>query len=271
MMETAKANKQSAIAEQGEAARARGWMRSDAQWVAIVFSSYPVPSLFSPVLLRKLENGCHNSDRTLLEPPSPDRNRRHRYLARPDDASFRLSLSPASAKSPLRSHPLDLLPSCHSHFPPRSAGFFATQRISLLSRRLPCSVLLPSPPRGPPATPIPAPPTPAHLLSPFPTFGTLLSPSREPPATNQGMMIRSADGIQIGGKAGHTFKFICLCINNQSSKSLQMLKKTNSLFAADCRRLSHLFFCRALQMWSADCRRFDSEKTNSTLGEAAWQ
>ncbi|KAL4584965.1 hypothetical protein LXL04_009578 [Taraxacum kok-saghyz] len=44
------------------------------------------------------------------------------------------------------------------------------------------------------------------------------------------------------------------------------VKKTNSLLSADCRRLSHLFFCRGLQMWSADCRRFASEKTNSTLG-----
>ncbi|KAL4587613.1 hypothetical protein LXL04_000485 [Taraxacum kok-saghyz] len=34
------------------------------------------------------------------------------------------------------------------------------------------------------------------------------------------------------------------------------------LLAADCRRLDHLFFCRALQMWSADCRCFGSEKTN---------
>ncbi|KAL4591700.1 hypothetical protein LXL04_004671 [Taraxacum kok-saghyz] len=32
---------------------------------------------------------------------------------------------------------------------------------------------------------------------------------------------------------------------------------------SNCRRLSHFFFCRALQMWSADCRRFDSEKTNT--------
>ncbi|KAL4556258.1 hypothetical protein LXL04_038904 [Taraxacum kok-saghyz] len=45
------------------------------------------------------------------------------------------------------------------------------------------------------------------------------------------------------------------------------IKKTNSLFAADCRRLGHLFFYRALQMWSADCRCFVSEKTNSTLDD----
>ncbi|KAL4561644.1 hypothetical protein LXL04_033814 [Taraxacum kok-saghyz] len=43
------------------------------------------------------------------------------------------------------------------------------------------------------------------------------------------------------------------------------VEKTNSLLAADCRRLDHLFFCRALQMWSADRRRFHSEKTNRTL------
>ncbi|KAL4566660.1 hypothetical protein LXL04_030780 [Taraxacum kok-saghyz] len=43
------------------------------------------------------------------------------------------------------------------------------------------------------------------------------------------------------------------------------VKKTNSLLRTDCRRLDHLFFRRALQMWSADCRRFDSEKTNRTL------
>ncbi|MFS7968565.1 hypothetical protein Hanom_Chr09g00799031 [Helianthus anomalus] len=31
------------------------------------------------------------------------------------------------------------------------------------------------------------------------------------------------------------------------------------------RGLVHLFCYRCLQMWSADCRRFTSEKTNSTL------
>ncbi|KAJ0470616.1 hypothetical protein HanIR_Chr14g0720651 [Helianthus annuus] len=46
--------------------------------------------------------------------------------------------------------------------------------------------------------------------------------------------------------------------------SLQKLKKTNSLLFADCRGLVHLFCYRCLQMWSADCRRFTSEKTNST-------
>ncbi|MFS7962518.1 hypothetical protein Hanom_Chr08g00727551 [Helianthus anomalus] len=40
--------------------------------------------------------------------------------------------------------------------------------------------------------------------------------------------------------------------------------KTISLLLADCRALVHLFSCRCLQMWSADCRRFTSEKTNST-------
>ncbi|KAJ0770583.1 hypothetical protein HanPI659440_Chr07g0259281 [Helianthus annuus] len=39
----------------------------------------------------------------------------------------------------------------------------------------------------------------------------------------------------------------------------------NSLLVADCRGLVHLFYYRYLQMWSADCRRFTSEKTNSTL------
>ncbi|KAJ0442747.1 hypothetical protein HanIR_Chr16g0812881 [Helianthus annuus] len=33
----------------------------------------------------------------------------------------------------------------------------------------------------------------------------------------------------------------------------------------DCRGLVHLFWFRCLQMWSADCRHFTSEKTNSTL------
>ncbi|MFS8024238.1 hypothetical protein Hanom_Chr16g01460851 [Helianthus anomalus] len=33
----------------------------------------------------------------------------------------------------------------------------------------------------------------------------------------------------------------------------------------DCRGLVHLFCYRCLQMWPADCRRFTSEKTNSTL------
>ncbi|KAL4562191.1 hypothetical protein LXL04_034389 [Taraxacum kok-saghyz] len=32
----------------------------------------------------------------------------------------------------------------------------------------------------------------------------------------------------------------------------------------NCRRLVHLFCCRGLQMWSADCRCFGFEKTNST-------
>ncbi|MFS7935820.1 putative transcription factor interactor and regulator CCHC(Zn) family [Helianthus anomalus] len=42
------------------------------------------------------------------------------------------------------------------------------------------------------------------------------------------------------------------------------VKKTNSLLVADCRGLVHLFCYRCLQMWSADCRHFTSEKTNST-------
>ncbi|KAJ0511749.1 hypothetical protein HanIR_Chr11g0555561 [Helianthus annuus] len=33
----------------------------------------------------------------------------------------------------------------------------------------------------------------------------------------------------------------------------------------DCRCLVHLFCYRCLQMWSADCRRFTSGKTNNTL------
>ncbi|KAL4587443.1 hypothetical protein LXL04_000314 [Taraxacum kok-saghyz] len=90
----------------------------------------------------KLENGCHNSDRTLLEPPSPDRNRRHRYLARPDDASFCLSLSPASAKSPLRSHPLDLLPSYHDFAQPLSSPFSQFLRYSTDFSAQPSSPLL---------------------------------------------------------------------------------------------------------------------------------
>ncbi|MFS7994810.1 hypothetical protein Hanom_Chr12g01110471 [Helianthus anomalus] len=42
-------------------------------------------------------------------------------------------------------------------------------------------------------------------------------------------------------------------------------KKTNSLLLADYRHLVQHFCYRCLQMWSADCRRFPSEKTNSTL------
>ncbi|MFS8003569.1 hypothetical protein Hanom_Chr13g01215481 [Helianthus anomalus] len=43
--------------------------------------------------------------------------------------------------------------------------------------------------------------------------------------------------------------------------------KSNSLLLllADCRGLVQLFCYRCLQMWSADCRRFTSEKTNNTL------
>ncbi|MFS8030325.1 hypothetical protein Hanom_Chr17g01532681 [Helianthus anomalus] len=37
------------------------------------------------------------------------------------------------------------------------------------------------------------------------------------------------------------------------------------IFGVDCRGLVHLFCYRGLQMWSADCRRFTNEKTNSTL------
>ncbi|MFS7894868.1 hypothetical protein Hanom_Chr00s002160g01692831 [Helianthus anomalus] len=44
-------------------------------------------------------------------------------------------------------------------------------------------------------------------------------------------------------------------------------KKTNTLFIALRRHLVHLFSCRRLQMWSADCRPFASEKTNTTLVE----
>ncbi|MFS7960618.1 hypothetical protein Hanom_Chr08g00705181 [Helianthus anomalus] len=46
---------------------------------------------------------------------------------------------------------------------------------------------------------------------------------------------------------------------------LQKLKKTNNLLLADCRDLVHLFSYRSLQMWSANCRRFTSKKTNITL------
>ncbi|KAJ0622496.1 hypothetical protein HanIR_Chr01g0021331 [Helianthus annuus] len=42
-------------------------------------------------------------------------------------------------------------------------------------------------------------------------------------------------------------------------------KKTNSLLLTDCRHLIHLFSCRCLQMWSADCRPFAAEKTNNTF------
>ncbi|KAL4587423.1 hypothetical protein LXL04_000294 [Taraxacum kok-saghyz] len=60
-------------------------------------------------------------------------------------------------------------------------------------------------------------------------------------------------------------QFTCMITNNREQMKSGDVKKTNSLFAADCRRLDHLFFCRALQMWSADCRCFGSEKTNRTL------
>ncbi|KAJ0466187.1 hypothetical protein HanHA300_Chr14g0546331 [Helianthus annuus] len=46
---------------------------------------------------------------------------------------------------------------------------------------------------------------------------------------------------------------------------VQIKLKTSSLLVADCRGLVHLFCYRCLQMWSADCRRFTSETTNSTL------
>ncbi|MFS7989221.1 hypothetical protein Hanom_Chr11g01044181 [Helianthus anomalus] len=50
------------------------------------------------------------------------------------------------------------------------------------------------------------------------------------------------------------------------SEKLAIVKlKTNSLLLTDCIALVHLFCYRCLQMWSADCRRFNSEKTNNTL------
>ncbi|KAJ0576330.1 hypothetical protein HanIR_Chr05g0223141 [Helianthus annuus] len=42
-------------------------------------------------------------------------------------------------------------------------------------------------------------------------------------------------------------------------------KKINTFFITPHRHLVHLFSCRRLQMWSADCRPFASEKTNTTL------
>ncbi|MFS7926560.1 hypothetical protein Hanom_Chr04g00298471 [Helianthus anomalus] len=41
-------------------------------------------------------------------------------------------------------------------------------------------------------------------------------------------------------------------------------KKTNPLLLTYYRLLVHLFSCRCLQMWSADCRHFPAEKTNNT-------
>ncbi|MFS7982720.1 hypothetical protein Hanom_Chr10g00966111 [Helianthus anomalus] len=40
--------------------------------------------------------------------------------------------------------------------------------------------------------------------------------------------------------------------------------ESNTLFITPRRHLVHLFSCRRLQMWSADCRPFTSEKTNTT-------
>ncbi|MFS7922796.1 hypothetical protein Hanom_Chr03g00253201 [Helianthus anomalus] len=52
----------------------------------------------------------------------------------------------------------------------------------------------------------------------------------------------------------------CVC-----EKGFCRSKKINHLLLADCRHLIHLFFCRCLQMWSADRRPFPAEKTNNTL------
>ncbi|MFS7904019.1 hypothetical protein Hanom_Chr01g00030951 [Helianthus anomalus] len=38
------------------------------------------------------------------------------------------------------------------------------------------------------------------------------------------------------------------------------LKNKHFFFLADCRGLVHLFCCGCLQMWSANCRRFTSNK-----------
>ncbi|MFS7981109.1 hypothetical protein Hanom_Chr10g00947111 [Helianthus anomalus] len=54
---------------------------------------------------------------------------------------------------------------------------------------------------------------------------------------------------------------VCLCCE----VVIIEVKKTNPLLLTDCRPLVHLFSCRCLQMWSADCRPFASEKTNTIL------
>ncbi|MFS7899873.1 hypothetical protein Hanom_Chr00s083960g01795611 [Helianthus anomalus] len=52
--------------------------------------------------------------------------------------------------------------------------------------------------------------------------------------------------------------------NERRVVKIFLYKKTNHLLLADCRHLVHLFSCRCLQMWSADCRHFSAEKTNNT-------
>ncbi|MFS7965608.1 hypothetical protein Hanom_Chr09g00764211 [Helianthus anomalus] len=60
-----------------------------------------------------------------------------------------------------------------------------------------------------------------------------------------------------------------MLVHNFCQKSVPFLvcKKlpTNSLLLADCRDLVQHFCYRCLKMWSTDCKRFTSEKTNSTL------
>ncbi|MFS8028232.1 hypothetical protein Hanom_Chr16g01508141 [Helianthus anomalus] len=58
---------------------------------------------------------------------------------------------------------------------------------------------------------------------------------------------------------------LCLLCVLKSADLFVEVKKTNPLLLADCRLLVHLFSCRCLQMWPADCRHFPAEKTNSTL------
>ncbi|MFS7960822.1 hypothetical protein Hanom_Chr08g00707531 [Helianthus anomalus] len=66
------------------------------------------------------------------------------------------------------------------------------------------------------------------------------------------------EGVRVGGWVLFIFIKVIFLINSL------YIKKTNTLLLADCRHLVHLFSCRCLQMWSADCRPFPTEKTNTT-------
>ncbi|KAJ0906868.1 hypothetical protein HanRHA438_Chr07g0292151 [Helianthus annuus] len=55
----------------------------------------------------------------------------------------------------------------------------------------------------------------------------------------------------------------CVCCEKRTRVFVEV-KKTNSLLLANCRSLVHIFSCRCLQMWFAECRPFTSSKTNST-------
>ncbi|MFS8013211.1 hypothetical protein Hanom_Chr14g01330131 [Helianthus anomalus] len=77
--------------------------------------------------------------------------------------------------------------------------------------------------------------------------------------------VNNNDNIRISSNSVHTKSLMSwFKQNHQRSFGRGFVKLHSS--REDCRGLVHLFCYRCLQMWSADCRRFTSEKTNNTKG-----